>query len=205
MTCMDGRWPYWQCHAWVAWQMTQYVTCTYVQLNGVYNSFSRCRSQVTQTKRDGSSSVPKPSIYLAGLRGHRAVPKKVDLTLPVEVHNNVSTWSTLTQKQTHTHTHTHTTCTYSSHLPSSFAPQALLSYTTLKRSNRKVIFAHAYFQLLSKNGHFHVIMHASTYKHFSATRRAMSRFDITSSCEWKLHHYNCSSRLSYITIIAAPA
>ena len=45
---------------------------------------------MTQTKREQSSSVPKPSTYIAGLRGKDVPPKKVDLTLTVHVHNNIT-------------------------------------------------------------------------------------------------------------------
>lgn len=44
----------------------------------------------TQTKRDSSTSVPLPSVYLAGLRGHETTPTSVDLTLPVDVHNDIT-------------------------------------------------------------------------------------------------------------------
>ena len=41
----------------------------------------------TQTKRDGSTNVPKPSVYIAGLRGGdktRTDMVKVDLTVDVD-------------------------------------------------------------------------------------------------------------------------
>ena len=50
-----------------------------------------CRTQVTQTKTEDSSSVPKPSTYIAGLRGQVIPPVKVDLTLSIETHNNITT------------------------------------------------------------------------------------------------------------------
>lgn len=45
---------------------------------------------MTQTKKHGSSSVPNPSTYLAGIRGRNNVPRTVDLTLPNEMHNNIT-------------------------------------------------------------------------------------------------------------------
>ena len=45
------------------------------------------RNIETQTKRDGSSNVPKPSVFIAGLRGcdsTRTKMTKVDLTLDVD-------------------------------------------------------------------------------------------------------------------------
>lgn len=50
-----------------------------------------CRVQHTQTKREDASSVPKPVTYIAGLRGLQSTsPVKVDLTLPVDTHNNIT-------------------------------------------------------------------------------------------------------------------
>ena len=46
---------------------------------------------MTQTKTEDSSSVPKPSTYIAGLRGQVIPPGKVDLTLSIETHNNITT------------------------------------------------------------------------------------------------------------------
>ena len=51
---------------------------------------SCCRSNVTQTRKEGGTSVPKPSVYIAGLRGKDTVPEKIDLTLSVDTHNNIS-------------------------------------------------------------------------------------------------------------------
>jgi len=45
------------------------------------------KNQETQTKRENSTSVPKPSVYIAGLRGSkttRTIATKVDLTLGVD-------------------------------------------------------------------------------------------------------------------------
>ena len=50
-----------------------------------------CREDVTQTKREESSSVPKPSTYIVGLRGKDIAPQTVDLTLSIHVHNNITT------------------------------------------------------------------------------------------------------------------
>lgn len=44
----------------------------------------------SQTTREDGSSVPRPSTYIAGLRGQDVVPGKVDLTLPIETHNNIT-------------------------------------------------------------------------------------------------------------------
>ena len=41
---------------------------------------------MTQTKKDFTINVPKPSTYIAGLRGKDIPPGKVDLTLPVSEH-----------------------------------------------------------------------------------------------------------------------
>lgn len=49
------------------------------------------KSQTTQTKRDNSTSVPLPVTYIAGLRGQDIKPEKVDLTLSVETHDNITT------------------------------------------------------------------------------------------------------------------
>eukprot|EP00116_Pleurobrachia_bachei_P010481 sb/3470743/ len=46
----------------------------------------------TQTKRDQGTSVPKPSIFIAGLRGCKTTTTKaykVDLTLDVNTHNDI--------------------------------------------------------------------------------------------------------------------
>ena len=52
------------------------------------SSFVFCfRVVETQTKRDNSTSVPKPSVFIAGLRGcenTRTKMTKVDLTLDVD-------------------------------------------------------------------------------------------------------------------------
>lgn len=48
------------------------------------------RESATQTKRDSGTSVPKPSVYIAGLRGRDIAPATVDLTLPVETHNTIT-------------------------------------------------------------------------------------------------------------------
>ena len=45
------------------------------------------RNAETQTKRDNSTNVPKPSVFVAGLRGSnstRTKMTKVDLTLDVD-------------------------------------------------------------------------------------------------------------------------
>ena len=51
-------------------------------------AFTIYREQDTQTKKDGYSNVPKPRVYLAGLRGggmsQPTVMTKVDLTLGVD-------------------------------------------------------------------------------------------------------------------------
>ena len=50
-----------------------------------------CSESETQTKREKGTSVPKPSTYIAGLRGWGVLPpQKVDLTLPVDTHNNIT-------------------------------------------------------------------------------------------------------------------
>lgn len=46
---------------------------------------------MTQTARDVNIGVPKPSTYIAGLRGQDIPSKSVDLTLPVEQHININT------------------------------------------------------------------------------------------------------------------
>ena len=46
----------------------------------------------TQTKREKGTSVPKPSVYIAGLRGCKSETThayKVDLTLDVNTHNDI--------------------------------------------------------------------------------------------------------------------
>lgn len=47
-----------------------------------------CRENETQTKMDGYSNVPKPQVFLAGLRGggmsEPTVMTKVDLTIDVD-------------------------------------------------------------------------------------------------------------------------
>ena len=51
------------------------------------NLFFIYRNQETQTKRENSTSVPKPSVFIAGLRGSkttRTIATKVDLTLGVD-------------------------------------------------------------------------------------------------------------------------
>ncbi len=50
-----------------------------------------CREDVTQTTREDGSSVPKPSTYIVGLRGKDIAPQTVDLTLSIDVHNNITT------------------------------------------------------------------------------------------------------------------
>ena len=47
---------------------------------------------MTQTMRDVNIGVPKPTTYLAGLRGKGIPPRKVDLTLPVEQHMNIMSY-----------------------------------------------------------------------------------------------------------------
>ena len=49
-----------------------------------------CSESETQTKREKGTSVPKPSAYIAGLRGQGVLPQKVDLTLLVDTHNNIT-------------------------------------------------------------------------------------------------------------------
>ncbi|XP_064396896.1 cilia- and flagella-associated protein 206-like isoform X2 [Halichondria panicea] len=49
------------------------------------------KEDVTQTKREESSSVPKPSTYIVGLRGKDIAPQTVDLTLSIHMHNNITT------------------------------------------------------------------------------------------------------------------
>ena len=39
------------------------------------------RSTDAQTKKDKSSNVPKPTTYIAGLRGTGATANKIDITL----------------------------------------------------------------------------------------------------------------------------
>ncbi len=58
------------------------------EINDLFNAY---RNTVTQTKKDGSSSVPNPSTYIAGIRGRNDFSKKVDLTLTNEMHNNITT------------------------------------------------------------------------------------------------------------------
>jgi hypothetical protein len=48
------------------------------------------RESASQTKRDAGTSVPRPSVYLAGLRGRGTKPTTVDLTLPVDTHNTIT-------------------------------------------------------------------------------------------------------------------
>ncbi|CAI8057964.1 Cilia- and flagella-associated protein 206 [Geodia barretti] len=48
------------------------------------------RESACQTKRDAGTSVPRPSVYLAGLRGQGTKPTTVDLTLPVDTHNTIT-------------------------------------------------------------------------------------------------------------------
>lgn len=44
----------------------------------------------TQTKRDHGTSVPTPSVYIAGLRGKDIPYNKVDLTLDIDTHNTIT-------------------------------------------------------------------------------------------------------------------
>ena len=44
----------------------------------------------TVTNKGESSSVPKPSVYVAGMRGIQGNKKKFDLTLSLEMHNNIT-------------------------------------------------------------------------------------------------------------------
>ena len=39
------------------------------------------RSTDTQTKQDKSTKVPKPSTYIAGLRGIRSTSEKIDISV----------------------------------------------------------------------------------------------------------------------------
>ncbi|XP_065882314.1 cilia- and flagella-associated protein 206-like isoform X2 [Dysidea avara] len=48
------------------------------------------KDNVTQTKRDHGTSVPAPSVYLAGLRGKDIPYDKVDLTLDINTHNTIT-------------------------------------------------------------------------------------------------------------------
>ena len=48
------------------------------------------RQSATQTKKDGSSSVPRPAVYISGLRGKQNFDQ-VTLTLSNEIHNNITT------------------------------------------------------------------------------------------------------------------
>ena len=55
-------------------------------------TLSNVRNEGVQTKRQSGSSVPKPSVYMAGLRGQpnpTFPPQRVDLTLSVHTHNNM--------------------------------------------------------------------------------------------------------------------
>ena len=50
------------------------------------------KSNETQTKREKGTSVPKPSVFIAGLRGCETKTTeayKVDLTLDVDTHNDI--------------------------------------------------------------------------------------------------------------------
>ena len=50
------------------------------------------KTQDTQTKREKGTSVPKPSVFIAGLRGCKSETTeayKVDLTLDVNTHNDI--------------------------------------------------------------------------------------------------------------------
>jgi len=71
-------------------------------INFFHNSFCCCweftnstfvySERETQTKRDQGTSIPKPSTYIAGLRGHGDLsPQTVDLTLHIDIHNNITT------------------------------------------------------------------------------------------------------------------
>ena len=54
----------------------------------VLTIFRYCRDQVTQTKKDNYSNVPKPQVFLAGLRGggmkKPTEMTKTDLTIDVD-------------------------------------------------------------------------------------------------------------------------
>lgn len=55
-----------------------------------YNNSFLCREVGTQTKRDHGTSVPTPSVYIAGLRGKDIPYNKVDLTLDIDTHNTIT-------------------------------------------------------------------------------------------------------------------
>ena len=47
------------------------------------------RTKESQTRSDHATSVPKPAMFMAGLRGKDIKPQKVELTLDVATHNNI--------------------------------------------------------------------------------------------------------------------
>ena len=78
---------------------TKTLKCTYQSkcafleskiLKKVLSTSDFYRNNMTQTVRDLNIGVPKPSAYLAGLRGQDIPSRRVDLTLPVEQHINIS-------------------------------------------------------------------------------------------------------------------
>ena len=87
--------------AWYSWKFSPLKVSRYsVQdcvnpMQGIndISCFRICSESETQTKREKGTSVPKSSTYIAGLRGRGVLPpQKVDLILPVDTHNNITSW-----------------------------------------------------------------------------------------------------------------
>ncbi len=69
--------------------LAEYIVCV-IKSSSLFTIFSFIvfRDQVTQTKKDNYSNVPKPEVFLAGLRGggmsQPTKLTKMDLTIDVD-------------------------------------------------------------------------------------------------------------------------